>query len=282
MAVPFKQKDVPMTNDENNDFIGSVRAIRIEKANIVYRDGAYVEHQPVPKQESTFDEDGRKILELNYLDGTRPTKKNFEYDADGRLIEAVEYDPDGLRICRRVYTYSADGKRVEEVSYRGDDKAESDKFTSVFDDDGRQVSLEVGGGKDKPLVKTYLSYDDKGRIREMITCANKSAGGIVVPAKGGHVALPSTMKIRMKEAAPYDADLLVNKTVFIYDDTGHVTEISSYGYDNTLSSKTRLDREFDSHGNWIKETRSRWNSQTNSYQPVEVTYRAITYYAATS
>lgn len=34
----------------------------------------------------------------------------------------------------------------------------------------------------------------------------------------------------------------------------------------------------DAKGNWVKEIKSAWNSKSNSLEPVEVTYRIITYY----
>jgi hypothetical protein len=55
-------------------------------------------------------------------------------------------------------------------------------------------------------------------------------------------------------------------------------ELATYDDQGKLIKKDSYVREYDSHGNWIKQTVSKWNPQTEMSEPVQVMYRMITYY----
>ena len=62
------------------------------------------------------------------------------------------------------------------------------------------------------------------------------------------------------------------------DERGLITDVAIYTHDNILISREGQAREFDARGNWVKETRSRWNAEMDSFEPFEVRERVITYY----
>jgi len=62
------------------------------------------------------------------------------------------------------------------------------------------------------------------------------------------------------------------------DERGLIKEAATYTHDNILISRESQAREFDARGNWVKETRSRWNAEMDSFEPFEVRERVITYY----
>ena len=71
--------------------------------------------------------------------------------------------------------------------------------------------------------------------------------------------------------------LLTSRTAFTRDPAGHLLEVATYTADGVLVSRESHAREYDSHGNWIKETVSKWKSDSSEFEPVLLTYRKIAY-----
>ena len=79
---------------------------------------------------------------------------------------------------------------------------------------------------------------------------------------------------------PIAGATLTGKEVYKYDEKGNISEMTMLNPDGTLLSKEIYKYEFDFAGNWNKMTTSVAvvDSRGITFEPTEVTYRAIMYY----
>ncbi|HLA12078.1 MAG TPA: TonB family protein [Pyrinomonadaceae bacterium] len=79
---------------------------------------------------------------------------------------------------------------------------------------------------------------------------------------------------------PVEANHHSGREQFVYDAKGNVVEMTVRGADGALLSREVYQYEFDELGNWKKMTRSIavYENGAVGYEPVDVTYRTITYY----
>ena len=70
------------------------------------------------------------------------------------------------------------------------------------------------------------------------------------------------------------------REVYKYDDKGNISEMTLMGSDGSMVSKETYKYDYDSLGNWTKMTTSVAvvENGTVAFEPVEVTYRTISYY----
>jgi hypothetical protein len=277
LAAHF-QGGAQMSYDFGDTLMGQVRAIRTERAPILDRDGKYVEGSRILLQETIYTAQGHKATEINYdNDGAISIRRVFSYNVDGQLKEIIEYNSEGSLIRRRVYI--PDRNVIKEVTYKGDGTLDSDKIISTFDDTGRQTSVATFGAEGALSMKAVITYRNEGKVIEVATCASNTNRGMIAPSSGGRmVVLTDAAKDRMKGIPPCFDGLLISKSIFTLDNAGSIAEVATYTHDNSLIGKQIYEREFDSIGNWIKETMSNWNAKLNSFQKSHVTYRTITYY----
>jgi len=81
-------------------------------------------------------------------------------------------------------------------------------------------------------------------------------------------------------AYPVESNILPGKEQYKYDDKGNIVEMVLRGNDGSILSKEEYEYQFDEFGNWKKMTSlvAIYESGKLTYEPVEVTYRMITYY----
>jgi len=81
-------------------------------------------------------------------------------------------------------------------------------------------------------------------------------------------------------AYPVDSNTLTGKEQYQYDNNGNIMEMVLRAPDGAILSKERYEYESDEFGNWKKMTSSVavYENGNVTYEPVEVTYRTITYY----
>ena len=79
---------------------------------------------------------------------------------------------------------------------------------------------------------------------------------------------------------PIAGATLTGKEVYKYDEKGNISEMTMLNGDGTLASKEVYKYEFDFAGNWNKMTTSVAvvDSRGVTFEPTEITYRAIMYY----
>jgi hypothetical protein len=278
LSVAQSQEVTLGINDTGEDFRESVHTVRIEAAQIQLLNGKYIEGARNFLREVTYSVKGNKQSEFIFgIDGKLLAKRAFHYDAKGDLSEVIEYYPDGSLRSKTVYMPDSTGTSVEEIVY-SNNKASASKTVYKYEN-GRQVEMISLNGDGNPSINTYISYNDRGKIREIIICANNSQGGMILSSSGGEaIVLTEPVKEKMKGLSPCVDGFLTSRTVFAYDDKDDLSETSSYTHDNSLISKETYYKEYDSRGNWVKEVKSKWNFKSGKIEPVEATYRTITYY----
>ena len=257
---------------ERDDLSGSVHVIRTEKTFLL---GDKALDQKTEISEITYNEKGNKAEETKSKgDGSLVNRSVFDYDTGGSLTAVTVYSADGSVHLKKTYKYvnRAEGRTIEESVHKG----------------GSTL-----------LTKAVISHDDKGRVKDFSAF---NADG-----------KPTTRQVVIYNANGKQAEIdyfqdsssQMGKTLFIYDTQGKLTERQDIGADGSQSGRTVFSgdiergadftiteydskgssvstehfvREFDPHGNWTKETKSKLNMQSGRMEPVEVTHRQITYY----
>jgi len=81
-------------------------------------------------------------------------------------------------------------------------------------------------------------------------------------------------------AYPMEGATLPGKEQYQYDTKGNIVQMILRGDDGAILTKEKYEYEFDELGNWKKMTSSVavYEDGKVSYEPIEVTYRTITYY----
>lgn len=66
---------------------------------------------------TTYDEEGRKIEEIEYASYGQKWRETYEYGENGRVVREVEYDDrDKPRLIKK-YEYNADGTKKKQYNY---------------------------------------------------------------------------------------------------------------------------------------------------------------------
>lgn len=95
---------------EQDGLKGPVRRVRVEKANVVTRNGKQVELPKSLIEVSTYDATGRKIDSVAYpVEGaTAPGKEEYKYDDKGNITEMTLRGSDGSVLAQEKYSYDLD------------------------------------------------------------------------------------------------------------------------------------------------------------------------------
>jgi hypothetical protein len=286
----------------DDDLRGPVHRVRIETEKISKQGGSYIEGSPVLTHIVTFDEKRRKTEEIRLSpEGSLATKNVFTYNADGQLIEVKQYNNE-LFANITLYTSDTEGRLTKEVSQT----VEGDPLrTIVYRYDAHGNNIEVSNYLADGLLsfKLVSTQDAKGRTIETAFCSGNQEGAMIVQRHDNEALGASINVAKMSKAVICGDGFLLGKFVVTYDDKGNETEVLSYtggtlsnkraftgganskqfeiieyNADGSLQSKEVHSREFDSHGNWVKDTKSLWDIKTGISEPIETTHRAIIYY----
>ncbi|HET6976928.1 MAG TPA: TonB family protein [Pyrinomonadaceae bacterium] len=137
-----------------------------------------------------------------------------------------------------------------------------------------------------PAVESDRSRDGlTGPVRRVRTEIAKLSTADGRQAEGKH-ALVEVVAYDIKgnkienQYFPIAGATLTGKEVYKYDEKGNISEMTMLNPDGTLLSKEIYKYEFDFAGNWNKMTTSVAvvDSRGVTFEPTEVTYRAIMYY----
>lgn len=113
---------------------------------------------------TTYDESGKRIKEEDVnADGSLFRARNYEYDAEGKLVKRTVYDEEGLREYY-LYEYDAEGKLLKELDYDADGTLD-DYTVYIYDASGRVTREE--------------DYDDEGELDEYHLCEYNAAGKLI-------------------------------------------------------------------------------------------------------
>ncbi len=83
---------------------------------------------------TTYDEQGRKVEEIEYTSYGQKYRITYEYDATGAVSKEVEYDDRNKPVRIRKYEYNADGTKHKQYNYLPNGKLYSIKvFEYIID-----------------------------------------------------------------------------------------------------------------------------------------------------
>jgi YD repeat-containing protein len=189
-----------------------------------------------------------------WVEGPRGRPAIITYDVKGNRIEGKSEDT-----TKTAYTYDAQGRVIEEVT-----------------------SDHVG-----LIGKTVYTYDDKGNLTE-----EEVYGPSGLKYRSEHIYDDQGRRIATTNDDTHDPALGIEKVVMTYDNKGNIREMTTY-YTHKIGdeedrpipppAKRVYTYEFDTHGNWIKQTQTLCTAETGEpvCEPFMVTYRTITYYPET-
>jgi TonB family protein len=120
------------------------------------------------------------------------------------------------------------------------------------------------------------------RVRtETAKLANKNGTLVEQPRVLLEVAAYDLKGTKIENAYfPVNGETLTGKEVYKYDEKGNISEMTLQGADGSLLSKETYSYEYDMLGNWTRMATSVAVVAGGklSFEPVELTYRTITYY----
>lgn len=187
--------------------------------------------------------------------GDRPEdwRREYVYDAAGKLTEEFDYTAGVTLTARRSYVYNEAGliqeQTVEHISHEDPEKVEMTLITRyTYSDDGLLLSMEVFDGDTLSTRVTY-AYDAMGRETESVT----TPGGVE--------------EIRYITRSTYDEQGLLTEKADICDDELIYRTLYTYGEDGTLLSSL----DTDGMGNVTGSMEVTWEGST----------KTVTYYDMT-
>jgi YD repeat-containing protein len=196
----------------------------------------------------TYTEQGHRVARTSTdtTDVPRWTIR-YRYDAAGRLQEKLEFTADQSLSRRWQYTHNAQGLAMEEANYDANDTL---------------------------LWKWRFAYNAHGqRIEE----SNHTADGALLWKR----RYLYNAQQQVTEEHQYDAmGKLMWRRLYTYDPHGNRLEEILYKGDGSLDSRWRYTYDaYDSYGNWLQRTESKWvrGAAQTDLAPVQVTYRTLIY-----
>ena len=152
-----------------------------------------------------------------------------------------------------------------------------------------QTNLTAKAGN-APAVNAPVESDRSrdgliGPVRRVRTEVAKLTNTEGRPAEGKHVLVEvAAYDVKGNKTEnqyfPITGSTLTGKEVYKYDEKGNISEMTLLNPDGSLMSKETYKYEFDFLGNWNKMTTSVAvvDGRGITFEPTEVTYRAIMYY----
>ena len=220
-----------------------------------------------------FDRDGRLTqVELFPTQEINSAQYRLSYDAAGRVTEEQTIEPDGHVLYKKLYRYGFDeqGRQVAMIAATDDGQLAHAEF-NLYDEHGavtEDLAITGNGTVEKSL------YDIRGKL---VYLARYFQGRLVLESTHHHGPLG-----RLKESRFYSGDgTLMRKDVYRYNDAGLRTEQQSEFFRSAHFRKSVVTYEFDTVGNWTKETIQRWNEKNGALSLVETVVsreRQISYY----
>lgn len=77
---------------------------------------------------TTYDNQGRKIEQIEYASYGQKWRETYEYGDNGRIVREVEYDDRDKPKSVKVYEYNTDGTKKKQYKYNPNGKLETVKI----------------------------------------------------------------------------------------------------------------------------------------------------------
>lgn len=236
------------TDREQDRLIGPVKSVRVETARLVSKSERWIEKGRELERIINYDFQGNMAKQTIYRDRPTVTEIDYQYDKDGNRNENITSEgPPGASSSYRAY-------------------GSTDRGGATGDGDRRTFSL----------IRRVFKHDADGNRIEETMYGNRATRGRAISGIFNHVYDQKQQRIETTHSA---AGQVINRWAYTYDDKGNVLETAKYTRGDYLLIKESYLYEFDSTGNWIKQTSSKLQDRKRSYfRPEEVTYRKISYY----
>jgi len=255
----------------------------------------------------TYDDEGRLVAQQHISqDGKETTPTTYVYDSGGEKIKIQEFDFSGMTnvsiAIEGTYT-SISGDDVKRIETRYDDRGEV-VDVRAFNTAGSLVSrVEITrDARGNSLEETHYAGDvvplgpcasDSCSAEEMAALTEEQKAEIAKEL--ARLFPPGTAMSKNTHRYDMDGKLIESKftmmgmetdhetdrQTFAYDEAGNKSEEVSYREDGTLRHKVVFSREYDEHGNWIKELVSAALNRGPEFElltSANVTRRIITYW----
>ncbi len=224
-----------------------------------------------------YDDEGRLTETCAELDGVANGRTVYLYDSFGRLSYELSLRPDGSEGRQTRRFYEADGSYTEEFTVDSEEAQVSSGPRASFIRARRDASdqpLEVrfyaaDGGL---LYRIVYHYNGRGWLTDMeqrtgdaplfdLPAGTSLAGSRLAdfPALFSPDTALSTVRYRYDaqgrrvEAATWIGPHCTDRRVYEYDERGEKAAEQHYGRDGKLVSQETWEREYDAHGNWVRE-----------------------------
>jgi hypothetical protein len=253
---------------------GPVHTSRREIASVAERDGATVEGPRTLVMSVEYNDDWTHAAIRQYRpNGSTAHKTLHTYDAEGRWLEVAYYEGESKMIHRSSFLYDGEGQLLEQVEYG--------RSGSVV---GR-ILASHRKDENKAKVTEDAVYDRRNSLRSSsMNKTEENTGKAESAFYNADGSLANRSMVRRNEEgnwehSEYKADgTASSRTVSISDGKGWVSEVQEYNGEGVLIRKQTYKHEYDSYGNWTKESEWHWESEAGKSILVSVRYRTITYY----
>ena len=205
--------------------------------------------------------------EIQYLSETVLTKSGTKttlttYNKNGNKLRTESFDFKNNLSLIEVYGY-LDGSRVSASKFI------QREYSPPFGISGRRANRDPDPRYDH---RFEFKYDEKKRLSEK---TNFFSNGDILER------YVYKYEGNQKEELVYSENgSLVRRHLYILDDKGNTIERTDFDADGSVRSKSSYTYEYDSNGNWTKQTMS-WNvvsDRIRRLNPSNVRLRTITYY----
>lgn len=266
---------------EQNGLMGPVQKVVMEFG--IWKSGKRLNGTNASMSTQTYDTNGNQIKEAvnSFIVGKANSdwKSKFvhNYDSEGRTKETIFYTQDRADLkkwvimSKTLITYNNDNN-ISKIESFGKNGSLDMKYVYTYDNGGVLIKLTLYNSSGSVLMASNYTYDSKGTTTHT-SISYKNDGSI----RSRHVEKTDD-KGNIIEGLTFEPDCSIKeKRVYIRGSNGKRTEQTVYDADGLSLEKETYSYEYDSMGNWIKETISHWGIKSDQ-EKQEIRTRTIEYF----
>ena len=266
---------------EQNGLMGPVRRVIMEFG--IWKSGKRLNGTNASMSTQTYDTNGNQIKDESnsFIVGTAnifwKSKSVHNYDTEGRTKETIFYTQDRADLnkwvimSKSLITYNNDNN-ISKIESFGKNGSLDKKSVYTYDNGGNPIQFTIYNSNGSILIESNYTYDSKGTATHT-SIAYKNDGSINFRSVN-----KTDDKGNVIEGLTFEPDgSIKEKRVYIRDSNGKRTEQTVYDADGLSLEKETYSYEYDSIGNWIKETISSWDRKSGQERQI-IRTRTIEYF----